>query len=156
MFTQEDIDAVLAEAEDAVDTLSNNVGELTKAASSPKPAPTPVRQTSAPATVPMPAATPAPQPPPRIVSETERIQRILKLKVPLVVRLAKRHMSLREILQIMPGTILEFSRTVHEELDVMINNHQIGSGVAVKVKESFGIRITYIGDIRRRIQSLAG
>ncbi|MFH1419755.1 MAG: FliM/FliN family flagellar motor switch protein [Planctomycetota bacterium] len=148
MFTQEDIDAVLADAQGAVDALSDNVGNLAESQSpqgrQPEPVPTPQP----------PARAPAEQP--HAVSSSDRIQRILKLQVPLVVRLAARRMSLGEVLKIMPGTILEFTRTVDEELDVMVNNHQIGSGVAVKVNESFGIRITYVGDIRQRIRSLAG
>ena len=53
-----------------------------------------------------------------------------------------------------PGTILEFDRTVDQELDLMISNRQIGCGVAVKVNEHFGLRITYIGDVKERINSL--
>lgn len=65
-------------------------------------------------------------------------------------------MPLCEILKIVPGTILEFDRRVDEQLDLLANKHQIGSGVAVKVNEQFGLRVTYIGDIKQRIRSLAG
>ena len=38
----------------------------------------------------------------------------------------------------------------------MVNNKTIGIGVAVKVGENFGLRITRIGDLKQVIQSLGG
>ena len=63
-------------------------------------------------------------------------------------------MLVGSIMKMGPGTILEFDRTVDEELDLMINNCKIGAGVAVKVNEHFGIRITKIDTVQERIDSL--
>ncbi len=155
MFSQNNIDAVLQDAQQAVESLSQDVSNLVS------DRPPPARE--------VPPTPDAAQPRARAVSRLsrqdatgvvaqvpQRVRRILKLSVPLVVRLARRPMSVREILRIDPGTILEFDRTVDCELDLMINNCRIGSGIAVKVGENFGLRITRIGDVEQRICSLGG
>lgn len=63
-------------------------------------------------------------------------------------------MPVGEILKIVPGTILEFERDVDRELDLLVSNHQIGAGVAVKVDEHFGLRVTQIGRMQDRLQSI--
>lgn len=79
---------------------------------------------------------------------------ILKLEVPVVVRLGERNMCVHEVLALGPGAIIELVKTSEEELDLLVNNKQIGTGSAVKVGENFGLRISYIGDIRERIEAM--
>ena len=82
------------------------------------------------------------------------VERLKTLDVPLKVRLAERRMSVREVLALCPGAIIELPKSADAELDVMINNKHVGYGLAVKVGENFGIRITYIGDIASRVVAL--
>jgi len=82
------------------------------------------------------------------------IGRILNLEIPVIVRLGERQMSFREVLDLVPGAIIELPKGSDEELDLMVNNKQVGFGTAVKVGENFGLRITYIGDVRERIEAL--
>jgi len=151
MFSQDDIDAVLREAEDAVNDLANDVGgsaPVSKDAAQPSQA----------------TAEPAPSSPksnPNVAAKSggagqkkKSVKRILGLQVPVIVRLARRSMSVNEIMKMGPGTILEFDRTVDQELDLMINNCVIGAGVAVKVNEHFGLRINRVHDVQDRIDSL--
>ena len=135
MFSQEEIDAVLVDAQQAVDSLADGAQAVATAPEPQSPAP------------PAPAMAFLPNP-------SERLGRTLKLSVPLLIRLAHQSMSIGEIMRIGPGTILEFNRTVDCELDLMINNCQIGQGIAVKVGERFGLRITSIGNVKERIDSL--
>ena len=100
----------------------------------------------------MSSAGPAPAPTP----PGGKVDRILGIQVPVVVRLAERAIPVSEVLKMSPGTILEFDRTVDMDLDLLVNNHQIGSGVAVKVNERFGLRIQKLGDLGERIRSLGG
>lgn len=79
---------------------------------------------------------------------------ILKLEVPVVVRLGERNMCVNDVLALGPGAIIELPKTSEEELDLLVNNKQIGTGSAVKVGENFGLRISYIGDIRERIEAM--
>lgn len=86
--------------------------------------------------------------------EAEDPRRILRLQVPVIVRLAERTMPLAEIVNLSSGAILEFDKPAEAELDLMINNKCIGQGQAVKVGENFGLRITVIGSVRDRIVAL--
>lgn len=83
------------------------------------------------------------------------VQRILRLHVPVIVKLAERRLSLQEVLRLGNGSIIEFFRSSEEPLELLINNKVIGIGEAVKVGENFGLRITQIGDMKAIIQSLA-
>lgn len=85
---------------------------------------------------------------------SSRLDRILSLEVPIIVRLGERRMAMGEVLGIIPGAIIEVSKSAEEELDLLVNNKVIGSGVAVKVGENFGIRITFVGDVKERIRAL--
>lgn len=148
MFTQEEIDAVLMDATEAVSNLSNDVNKLDRRDGAKadhgkvagKEADAGAR--SAPARRPL-------------LSQDKRVQRILRLRVPVIVRLAERAMLVSDVLRIRPGTILEFDRPVDTELDLLVGNREIGGGLAVKVGEHFGLRITRIGDVRERIESMA-
>lgn len=81
---------------------------------------------------------------------------ILRLEVPIIVRLAERTMKVSDILGLVPGAIIELTKSAEEELDVLVNNKCIGRGEAVKVGENFGVRISTIGDARDRIAALGG
>lgn len=147
MFTQDEIDAVLMDATTAVSTLSGDVDRLERRDAQNKPQ-TPASGPSQKKA----ESSPAQKSP---VSPNSRVQRILGLKVVLNVRLAERSMLTSDILRIRPGTILDFDRTVEDELDLMIGKAQIGSGVAVKVGEHFGLRVARIGNVRQRIELLS-
>lgn len=84
------------------------------------------------------------------------VARIVHLPVPLKVELASRSMPLSAILHLTEGSIIDFQKGVDEELLLMVANRCVGSGRAVKVGENFGLRITRIGSIRKRIEAMGG
>lgn len=84
------------------------------------------------------------------------LRSILKLEVPLIVQIASRRMSMREVANLAPGAIIELPKAADEELEVIVSNRQVGFGTAVKVGENFGVRITYVGDLNQRIAALGG
>ncbi len=84
----------------------------------------------------------------------ERVQRILRINVPLMVVLAQRNMPVREILNMCIGSIIEFEKPSDEELELLVNNRSIAFGHAVKVGENFGLKLMRIHDVRSRIDAL--
>jgi flagellar motor switch protein FliN/FliY len=86
-------------------------------------------------------------------SATE-LHRILRLNVPVIVKLAERKLMLSEVMRLGTGAIIEFSKSNDEPLELLINNKPIGLGEAVKVGENFGLRITQIGDIKQIVSAL--
>jgi len=104
-------------------------------------------------------AQPAPPPPPRaapaaVVASSPEVARILRLRVPVRVQLAACRMTISAIRRFSLGMIVEFHKSVDEPLDLLINNHPIGKGDAVKVGEHFGLRISQIRDTATRIRSM--
>jgi len=85
---------------------------------------------------------------------TKGLDRILRLEVPVVVKLAERKLLLSEVMRLGVGAIIEFVKSSNEPLELLINNKMIGVGETVKVGENFGLRITRIGDMKQVVQSL--
>jgi flagellar motor switch protein FliN/FliY len=105
------------------------------------------------------AAEATPPPPPRNepglpVSADPKIRRLLRIRVPVIVQLARRPMAVSKIRSFAPGAILEFEKSVEEPLNLLINNRLVGHGNCVKVGENFGLRVTAITDSSHRIRSL--
>ena len=84
------------------------------------------------------------------------LKRILRLEVPVIVKLAERRLTLAEVMRLGVGAIIEFSKSSEEPLELLVNNKPIGVGETVKVGENFGLRITQVGDVRQIIKSLGG
>lgn len=82
------------------------------------------------------------------------VRSILSLEVPIIVLLGERQMRTAEVVNLVPGAIIELPKSAEDELSLLVNNKSIGSGHAVKVGENFGLRISFIGDVRQRINAL--
>ncbi len=85
-----------------------------------------------------------------------KIHRALRIRVPLIVRLAEKPITLEKVLSLTEGSVLEFTKSVEEPLDLMANNKVIGRGEAVKIGEKFGLKVKDIGSPRERIKNLGG
>jgi flagellar motor switch protein FliN/FliY len=84
------------------------------------------------------------------------LEAILKIEVPLIVQIASRTMTTREILNLAPGAIIELPKLADEPLEILVANKPIGVGAAVKVGENFGVQVTHVGDVRERIHAMGG
>ncbi len=91
----------------------------------------------------------------KVLMHTE-IDTILKLKVPLLVMVGERRMTMEEVLSLGPGAIMELERPADSDLILMVNNKSIGAGQAVKVGENFGIKITHVNSAQDRIEAMGG
>src|SRR5213596_3134684 len=104
---------------------------------------------------PLPLLRPNPPITPSAPSNAE-LDRILRLGVPIIVKLADRKLTLQEVMRFGPGAIIEFVKASDEPLELLINNKTIAIGETVKVGENFGLKITQIGDVAQVIKSLGG
>ncbi|QEG42003.1 Flagellar motor switch protein FliN [Roseimaritima ulvae] len=71
--------------------------------------------------------------------------RVLNLKAPVSVTLARKRVALSGVLDIVPGTMLTFEKTCDELLELEVGGHPIATGEAVKVGDKFGLRIRTLG-----------
>ena len=141
--SQADIDALLAQAENlAGEALGSGSESPSPAGADPQPPPPSGAQS------PSPSAT-APAGPP-----SDLLGRILRIEVPVIVKLAECKMPLARVVSLNTGAIIEFEKPADAPLDLMINNKCIGIGQAVKVGENFGLRITQVGTLREKIKAL--
>lgn len=139
MTEQSEIDALLGEAESLC--AEAGIGLESKAAATPPPPR--VTRTSADA--------------PGIQSKLPpTVHRVLRIRVPIIVRLAHRKMSTAQVLGLAPGKIIEFDQDAEEPLDLLMNNQRIGCGVAVKVGDNFGLRITSILGAQGKLRAIRG
>lgn len=67
---------------------------------------------------------------------------LLRIKVPVVVTLAEKRQRLSRIIEIGPGSILQFDKSCEEMLNLEVGNQALACGEAVKVGDKFGLRIT--------------
>lgn len=84
------------------------------------------------------------------------LNRILRIRVPVIVKLAQRKIDVQEVLRLGLGSIIEFHKPADEPMDLMINNKTIGQGIAVKVGENFGLKLTSVGDPKALIGAMRG
>ena len=52
--------------------------------------------------------------------------------------------SIKEILEIAPGTIIELDKLAGEPVDVIVNGKLVAKGEVVVIEENFGVRVTDI------------
>jgi flagellar motor switch protein FliN/FliY len=95
------------------------------------------------------------KPDPASLARGDDLSRIMRLEVPVIVKLAERKVSLSEVMRLGAGAIIEFAKANDEPLELLINNKPVGTGEAVKVGENFGLRITSIGDTKSLIRSMS-
>jgi flagellar motor switch protein FliN len=67
---------------------------------------------------------------------------LFDVTLPVSVELGKTKMTIKEVLSISPGTVLELDRAAGEPVDVLVSGRVIGKGEVVVVEEKFGVRIS--------------
>lgn len=77
---------------------------------------------------------------------------ILDVAVTLALEVGRVRMSVRELLQLAPGAIVELDRLASEPLDVLVNGVRIARGEVVVVDEKFGIRLTDVVSATERME----
>lgn len=70
----------------------------------------------------------------------------LMLDVPFVTRveIGQISKSIKEILELTPGMILELDKSIHAPLDVVVNKNVIAKGELVEVSGNYGLEVTHI------------
>ena len=83
-----------------------------------------------------------------------RIDMILDIPVQLTVELGRTKIPIRDLLQLVQGSVVELDRLAGEPMDVLVNGCLIAQGEVVVVNDKFGIRLTDIITPQERIRKL--
>jgi flagellar motor switch protein FliN/FliY len=77
---------------------------------------------------------------------SSKLGRINNVEMTLAVEIGRTRMSVRELLAIEPGAVVELDRAVGTPADVLLNGRLIAHGEIVVVDQEFAVRITRILD----------
>ncbi|MDP5290719.1 flagellar motor switch protein FliN [Oceanimonas sp. CHS3-5] len=86
--------------------------------------------------------------------ERRKLDTILDIPVTISMEVGKSQISIRNLLQLNQGSVVELDRLAGEPLDVMVNGTLIAHGEVVVVNDKFGIRLTDVISQTERIKKL--
>lgn len=72
----------------------------------------------------------------------EQISGVADVPVELEVELDRKTLVLREILELLPGSVLRMTRSAGENIDIRVGGALVGFGEIVILEDSMGVRIT--------------
>ena len=84
----------------------------------------------------------------------KNLEVVLDIPVRLSMEVGGTKLSIRKLLQLSKGSIVELSRAAGEPLDVLVNGTLIATGEVVVVNEKFGVRLLDVISPEQRIQSI--
>jgi len=79
---------------------------------------------------------------------------VLDIPVTLSMEVGRSRLSIRNLLQLNQGSVVELERATGEPLDVYVNGTLIAHGEVVVVNDKFGIRLTDVISPAERIRKL--
>jgi flagellar motor switch protein FliN/FliY len=79
---------------------------------------------------------------------------ILDIPVTIAMEIGRTKLSIRNLLQLNQGSVVELDRMAGEPMDVLVNGTLVAHGEVVVVNEKFGIRLTDVISPADRIKNL--
>jgi len=79
---------------------------------------------------------------------------ILDVAVSVALEVGRAQITVRELLQLTQGSILELDRSAGEPLDVLVNGVPVARGEVVVINDKFGIRLTEVISPRERMEQV--
>ncbi|WP_431030458.1 flagellar motor switch phosphatase FliY [Lysinibacillus sp. LZ02] len=94
------------------------------------------------------------QPPNISQAEARNLNMLLDIPLQVSVELGRTKRSVKEILELSSGSIIELDKLAGEPVDILVNNRLIAKGEVVVIDENFGVRITDILSQTERLNNL--
>jgi flagellar motor switch protein FliN/FliY len=106
---------------------------------------------------PKPVAAPAPaaaKSEPAAGTLDDRIDVLLDIDLPLVVRFGRTELPLKALTRLGPGSVIDLGRSPDDPVEVLVSNRVVARGEVVIVSGSYGIRILDVVSQRERVSSM--
>jgi len=87
-------------------------------------------------------------------AETKNLDMLLDIPLQVTVELGRTKRSVKDILELTSGSIIELDKLAGEPVDILVNNRLIAQGEVVVIDENFGVRVTDIISQSDRIKKL--
>lgn len=88
-------------------------------------------------------------------NRTKNLEVVMNIPVRLSMEVGHTKMTIRSLLKLGKGSVVELARMAGEPLDVLANGTLIAKGEVVVVDENFGIRLTDVASPEERLQTLS-
>ena len=79
---------------------------------------------------------------------------LLDVNLKVSVELGRTDLTIKDVLALGPGSVVELDKLAGEPVDILVNDHLIAKGEVVVVDENFGVRVTDIVSPQKRIGKL--
>ena len=83
----------------------------------------------------------------------ENLKVLENIDVELTVEVGRTEITIRDLLRLNEGSVVELERLAGDPLDILINNTKIAKGEVVMIGERFGVRFGEIVDPEKRMES---
>lgn len=84
----------------------------------------------------------------------DRIDVILDIDLPLIVRFGRTELPLRTLARMGPGSLIDLGRSADDPVDVLVSNRVVARGEVVIVGGNYGVRILDVVSPKERIRSM--
>ncbi len=72
------------------------------------------------------------------------LDNLMDVPVRVTVQIGRASMSLGDLVQLAPGSLVPLDREAHEPADILVNGKTVASGEVVTIDGTYGIRITRV------------
>ncbi|MDZ7908445.1 MAG: flagellar motor switch protein FliN [Gemmobacter sp.] len=87
-------------------------------------------------------------------ANAEGLKLLEGIAVRLAVEVGRAELTIRDLLSLSEGSVIELDRLAGDPLDVLVNGTAIAKGEVVVVGERFGVRFTQIIDPEKRAETV--
>lgn len=87
-------------------------------------------------------------------AESKNLNMLLDIQLQVTVELGRTKRSIKEILELSQGSIIELDKLAGEPVDILVNSKLIAKGEVVVIEENFGVRVTDIISQTERLKNL--
>jgi len=84
----------------------------------------------------------------------ENLKVLENIDVELTVEVGRTEITIRDLLRLNEGSVVELDRLAGDPLDILVNNTKIAKGEVVMIGERFGVRFGEIVDPEKRMESI--
>lgn len=77
-----------------------------------------------------------------MLEETKDLGLLMDVRVKLTVQLGSCRMPMREVMELIPGSVIQLNQEAKDPVGLFINDKLIAYGEVVVVEDNFGIKIT--------------
>jgi flagellar motor switch protein FliN/FliY len=80
----------------------------------------------------------------RVINEQVNLDLVMDVELNVTLRFGQRRLSLREVLELTTGSVIELDRQVEEPVELLLEGKIIARGEAVVIDGNYGLRVTEV------------